>query len=149
MAAAGDKLVAVATAFNRVDASSTTTNTSYTGTLTGGGAAGVAFIAPPTGKVTILFGTAGFNDGNGRENKTAVRVGTGSTVGAGTQVYAPNDNDMILVLTTADTNTYGLSSFAEVSGLTAGGTYNVQVQHKVNAGTGTWLYKRVKVIPDL
>lgn len=129
---------------HRVDTSGSTASTSYTGTLSAGGSCGIDFVAPDSGSVTIHFAAVGFGVGT-TEMKTAVRVGTAGTVGAGTQVHAPNDNDMILG---GGVVVYGKASFADVSGLTPGSTYNVQLQHKVDGGTGTWLYRRVKVMPD-
>lgn len=149
MAASGEKLVATATAYARVDTSGTTTSGSYTGTLTGAASCGTAFVAPPSGKVTILFATAAYPSGANFETKTTVWVGTGSTVGAGTETLPANDNNMILFQSTATGIVYRTSSFAEVSGLTAGNTYNVQLRHKVSAGTGTFLYRTVKVLPDV
>jgi hypothetical protein len=144
---AGQRLTAgtlnLASRSNQQTSTLTTTSTSYgagTGTT-----CGIDFVAPPSGKVTILFGTAGFNSG-ANDNKTSVRVGTDATVGAGTQVYAANDNDMILFTGSV---TYRITSFAEVTGLTAGNTYNVQMQHRVSAGTGSFPFRWVKVIPDL
>jgi hypothetical protein len=145
MAASGERLVATATRFNRVDASGSTTSTGYTSTLSAGGKCGIDFVAPPSGIVTVLFKAVGFNSG-ANENKTAIRVGQGATVDAGTQVYAPNDNDMIL---SGIANVYGIPGWAHVPSLVAGDTYNVCLYHKVSAGTGTYLYRMVKVLPDV
>jgi hypothetical protein len=145
MAASGEKVVATATAFARVTTTGSTTSTSYITALPTAGACGVAFVAPPSGKVTILYGTAGFNSA-ANDNKTAVRVGTGATVGGGTSVYAATDNDMILFTGSA---TYGIGRVTEVSGLTAGDTYNAAMAHRVSAGTGSFLFRTIKVIPDV
>ena len=133
------------TKFNRANTVGSATNTSYTATLTGGGvAAGTSFTAPLSGKVTIHFATAGFNSG-ANDNKTAVRVGTGATPGGGSTIYAATDDDMILFTGAA---TYGIAGFTEVSGLTPGTVYNAQMQHRVSGGTGSWLFKRIKVVPN-
>lgn len=130
--------------FNRADTTGSTTSTSYTGTLTGGGvAAGVGFVAPLSGKVRVDFATAGFNSGV-NDNKSAVRIGTAGTPGAGTLIYAATDADMILF---TGSSTYGISGFTYITGLTPGITYNAQMQHKVSAGTGSFLYKRILVTP--
>jgi hypothetical protein len=146
MALSGDHVVARQTRSARQDVTGSITSTGYTGTMASGSAPpGIDFVAPPSGKVTIHYAVAGFNSAVA-DNKTAVRVGTGATVGAGTQVYAPNDNDMILFTGTA---TYRMAAFTEVTGLTPGNTYNVQMQHKVSGGTGSFLYRLVKVCPDI
>jgi hypothetical protein len=139
-------MVSLVTKSNRQDSVGSITSTSYTGTMASGAAPpGIDFVAPPSGKVTIEYTTAGFNSG-ANDNKTAVRVGTGATVGSGTQVYAASDSDMILYTGAA---TYRIGTFTEVTGLTPGSIYNVQMQHKVSAGTGSFLFRFVKVIPDL
>lgn len=145
MAASGDHLVATATAFARNTTTGSTTSTTYITALPTAGTCGVAFVAPPSGKVTIHFHTAGFNSG-ANDSKTAVRVGTTGTVGAGTEVYAATDNDMILFTGAA---TYGIGAFTEVSGLIAGNTYNACMAHRTSAGTGSWLFRTIKVIPDV
>lgn len=148
MAASGDKLIATATAHARNTTAGSTTSASYVTNLTTAGECGVAFVAPPTGKVTVLFHTAGFNTGGGAaaDNKTAVRIGLGSTVGGGTSFYAATDNDMILYTGTA---TYGIGAFVEITGLTPGDTYNACMAHKTSAGTGSFTFRSIKVIPDL
>lgn len=144
MALTGDRLVARQTAHARNVTTGSTTSTGYIVSLTTAGTCGVAFVAPPSGKVTIWFHTAGFNSG-ANDNKTAVRVGTGAVVGSGTEFYAATDNDMILF---TGATTYGSSSFAEVSGLTPGNTYNACMAHRVGAGTGSFVFRSIKVIPD-
>jgi hypothetical protein len=146
MAASGDTLIATATAASKNQTTGSTTSVgTYVTSLTTAGTCGVAFVAPPTGKVTVLFHTAGFGSGTG-DMKTAIRIGTGSTVGGGTQYYAATDEDMILFTGTA---VYGIGSFMEVTGLTAGDTYNACMAHNTSAGTASFLRRSIKVIPDL
>lgn len=146
MALSGDHVVATAVSRAKQSGTVSTTSTSYVaGTAGTGTTLGVAFVAPPSGSVTILFHTAGFNNGS-NDVKTAVRVGTGATAGGGTQVYPPSDDDMILHNGTV---AQAKGSFADVSGLTPGNTYNVQLQHRVSAGTGTFPFRSIKVIPDV
>jgi len=145
MAASGDLLIATATTYTNNATQGSTTATGYTTSLTTAGTCGVAFVAPPSGKVTIHFHTAGFGTGTG-STKTAVRVGTTSSIGGGSTVYAATDDNMILF---AGTAVYGIGNFAEVSGLTAGDTYNACMAHNVDAGTGQFLRRNIKVVPDL
>jgi hypothetical protein len=144
MALSGDHLVATATAFARNVTTGSSGSTSYITSLPTAGTCGVAFVAPPSGKVTVHFHTAGFGAGTG-DMKTAIQVGAGSTVGAGTVVYSPTDNDMVLY---TGTPTYGIGSFVEVSGLTPGDVYNACMAHRVSGGTGSWLFRSIKVVPD-
>lgn len=137
-----------ASAFGRTITAGTTAATSYTGSLTTSGTCGTAFIAPLSGKVTVLYACTGFNSTNGGKNYVAVRVGTGATVNAGSSFYAATDDDLfgVTLPTGAD---FGLGSFTEVPGLTPGSTYNVALAYRVSAGTGTFARSRVKIIPDV
>jgi hypothetical protein len=148
MALSGERVVAMQTTFSRNLTDGNTGSTGYIVALTTAGTCGVAFVAPPSGKVTVLFGTASYNGNANVDNKTAIRVGTSSTVGGGTEVYAATDNDMILTNVGANIATRQ-SGFAEISGLTAGNTYNACMAHRVSAGTGHWLFRSIKVIPDV
>lgn len=105
-------------------------------------------MAPPSGKVTILFATASYNPSASVDNKTAVQVHQGAVVGSGTVQYAATDNNMILTNVAANLATRQ-AGFAEVSGLTAGNTYNAVMAHKVSAGTGHFLFRELKVYPDV
>jgi hypothetical protein len=144
MAFSGEHVVATAAAFARNVTTGSTTSTGYIVTLPTAGVCGVAFVAPPSGKVTVLFRTSGFNSG-ANDNKTAVRVGTTNVIGGGVEVYAATDNDMILF---TGASTYGIGSMVEISGLTAGDVYNACLAHRVGAGTGSFLFRSIKVIPD-
>lgn len=147
MALSGERLVATQTASARNNTDGNTTSTGYIVSLTTAGTCGVAFVAPPSGKVTVHFGTASYNPSANVDDKTAIRVGTSSTVGGGTEVYAATDNDMILTNVAANLATRH-SGFAEITGLTPGNTYNACMAHRVSAGTGHFLFRFIKVIPD-
>lgn len=134
---------------NRVDTDGSTTSTTYTATLSAGAAAGVAFTAPLSGQVLILFGTASYQSSATADNKSAPQVRTGTTVGSGTIFYTATDSDMLLQrLTGAATGEAARGqSFTVVTGLTANSSYNVQLLHKVSGGTGNFLFKFITVIP--
>lgn len=147
MALSGERLVATQTQHARNATDGNTTATGYIVSLTSALTCGVAFVAPPSGKVTVLFATASYNTSASVDNKTAVRVGTSNTIGGGVEVYAAQDNDMILTNVAANLATRH-TSWAEVSGLTPGSTYNACIAHRVSAGTGHFLFRSIKVIPD-
>ena len=147
MALSGERLVATQSGKATNGTDGNTTSTGYVVNLTTAGTCGVAFVAPPSGKVTVLFSTASYNPSANVDNKTAVRVGTSNTIGGGTEVYAASDNDMILTNVAANLATRH-TGFAEISGLTAGNTYNACMAHRVSAGTGHFLFRSIKVIPD-
>lgn len=147
MALSGERLVATQTQSSRNLTDGNTASTGYIVNLTTAGTCGVAFVAPPSGKVTVHFGAASYNGNASVDNKTAVRIGTSATVGGGTETYAATDNDMILTNVAANVATRH-SGFMEVTGLTAGNTYNACMAHRVSAGTGHFLFRFIKVIPD-
>lgn len=122
----------------------TSTSTSFTPTLAAGGVvAGVAFVAPTSGKVTIVNGCYFWNSG---ANTTLVgfHVRTGAVVGSGTTVNGPTDNESNL---SNGTNGFSLEKSYILSGLTAGATYNVQQEVRVSAGTGTFNRHYVLALP--
>jgi hypothetical protein len=109
----------------------TTTSTSYTATLTGGTACGLAFVAPPSGIVfvhsvvdqTITATAYGFS---------AIEVRTGGIIGAGGVFLAALDSN---ALRHADPNFVRACVITPVVGLTPGSTYNVRLLHKAASGT--------------
>lgn len=134
------------TEVDSADATSrTTTSAGYTTTLSPAQICGVAFTAPPSGKVSIEWGC-------GVQNGTALNLGVcsfavraGSVVGSGTSFQASDDGRSI-----------GSQAFinagrqSTVTGLTPGTVYNVALEHRVNSGgTGTFSNRTVTVVPLL
>jgi hypothetical protein len=73
-------------------------------------------------------------------------------VGSGTTAFGSTDAEMdtVMVLSHVGTNfAERLAGHGEVSGLTAGDTYNVQMMCRAPDALSHWLYKFIKVIPDL
>lgn len=120
--------------------SGTTTSTSYTATLTGGTACGVAFVAPPSGKVFIM-NTCQTVPSGGLALVT-IRVRTGSSIGSGSDVIAALDDNIMYCGSEIRATATML-----VTGLTSGSSYNVQQLFKVAAGTGTFSRKALVVKP--
>jgi hypothetical protein len=130
---------------SNADATSrTTTSTAYTTTLSPATICGIAFVAPPSGKVKILWNNEASNSG-ASFTLTSPQVATGSTVGSGTVVLAADDARTTNVGgTTSDR--HGASTTC--TGLTPGDTYNVALYHRVGSGTGTFLRREVIVSPS-
>lgn len=125
-------------------ANGTTTSTTFTATLTGGTACGIAFVAPASGVVIIhnslgLFNTADFSI-------CTIEVRTGSTIGSGTVVLAASD-DYAIVHKNANLNQFGRAT--RLPGLTPGGSYNVRQQFRVPSGTGNFQRKELIVQLEL
>lgn len=123
----------------------TFTATSYGVTTTSGTyvTCGVAFVAPDSGAVTIHWAARLVNSTTGAtEVSPAVR--TGSTVGSGAVASAATSSGSLQV---TGTSALGMGTSLLVPGLTSGATYNVRLEHKVDAGTGTARWRRVVVTP--
>ena len=106
---------------------------------------GVAFTAPTTGRVQIDFGASTDNDTTTAFTIMAPVVRTGSTVGSGSGVYGPSDDDALSVGSTVAMRNGAPPVL--VTGLTPGTVYNVRLEHRVSAGIGTLLRRRVTVSP--
>jgi len=123
----------------------TTTSTSYTTTLSPASICGVAFVAPPSGKVMIEWGSGVQNGSSPQLAVTSFAIRADSTVGSGVSFQASDDGRAI-----ASTAFINAGASSEVTGLTPGSTYNVALEHKVaSSGTGTFSNRRVVVIPQL
>lgn len=149
MFAAGQPLVA--SDLNLQDVSNadatlrTTTSTAYTSTLTAPNICGVAFTAPPSGKVKIHFDVDSANSGNNFTG-TSPEVRQGSTVGSGTVFQAAADSTSV---STGSTTFESQGRMTLVTGLTPGTVYNVALCHRVVAGTGSFDRREVTVAPSL
>jgi hypothetical protein len=132
------------TSVSNVDTvSRTTTSGVFTTTLTPANICGVAFRAPTSGKVLILWVSELTNTG---ANFTLVspEIREGVTVGSGTIVLAASTDRTIRNDSTTN-HRYGASYLH--SGLTPGADYNVALNHQVAAGTGAFVRREVQVIP--
>lgn len=133
----------------RNNTNGTTTSTSYVTSLTTAGTCGVAFVAPPSGKITVLYVTAGFHGTVNAISRTAFRIGSGSTVGGGSEQYAAQDQDQISWACPNTAYDYRIGASGEVTGLIPGTTYNVCMAHKTTTGTATFTQRFVKIISDV
>lgn len=126
--------------------SGTTTSTSYTSTLTGGTACGVAFVAPASGAVLIISNCQISNSG-ANNSRCSFVVRTGAVVGSGGTVLAADDSRA--QLHNGTTAERGSIQHPMTTGLTPGQSYNVQQVFDVAGGTGTFSNKSLTVIPML
>lgn len=129
------------TVSDREDAAFNATGTAY---AAGATVCGVAFTAPTTGRVMIHWSAYLDNTITTASTHMSVRVGTGSSVGAGTQFLAPSDS-LCIMNVGSDQRQYGTSYL--LTGLTAGAAYNVQTMHRVSAGTADLANRHVMVAP--
>jgi hypothetical protein len=146
---------AVETELNRIDGVLTSTpvtqsssvaatvSTSSTTYVALSGDPGLAFTAPTSGRVIISIGGALTGSAADTFAMMGFQVRTGAVVGSGTIVYAVNNND---VVSNEGGDDMSASKVTLVSGLTAGGSYNVQVLYKMLSGSGTAFFARRDVI---
>lgn len=108
---------------------------------------GVAFAAPPTGQVTIIW-HARFEPNTAVRVLVSIGVRAGGTVGSGADEAVAADNWSIESTATADARIQA-SAHRTIVGLTPGSTYNVVTEHKVSAAGNGDIYDRaITVIPS-
>jgi hypothetical protein len=124
----------------------TTSSGSY-GAGTGGTACGVAFTAPPSGKVLIHFKGRLSNNSASGWSFMAPAVRTGTTVGSGTSVLAASDENAVSFEQHATVGErMDIGATCLVTGLTAGASYNAMLEYKANGATGTSSFTSRKII---
>jgi uncharacterized iron-regulated membrane protein len=129
---------------NLVSTAGTTTSGAYTTTLTGSVTAGVAFVAPASGKVQINYVCALVNSG-ASITALAPFVRDGETIGSGNTILAAADGNAIYMQGTDETR-YGASYLLE--DLTPSSWYNVVHAFRVTGGTGTYTNQQLSVLPQ-
>jgi hypothetical protein len=128
----------------------TTTNTSFITALSGGTASwGVAFIAPPSGRVLVTCKAAAFNNTANSYAVLDFQVRLGSTVNAGT-IFRNVSEDTAGVIRSGVANQQCTIVASDViSGLTPGAVYNVTLgYHAAVSGTASFNRRQAIVIPQ-
>lgn len=134
------------TMVNNLDPTSRTlTATSFTSTLSPANICGVAFTAPPSGKVVLLWNVDQDNSAAGFV-ATSIAIRTGSTVGSGASVLAAGFSTAKIDYNGSQTRD-GCSH--PYTGLTPGTVYNAYLEHLTSTGTGTFQWRSVVVLPQL
>lgn len=104
---------------------------------------GVAFLGPATGRVVVDFGGNVLNSG-ASSTLLGFVIRLGATVGSGSVFEAASNAAAVGMQGTSAVK--GGRSFL-VDGLTPGDPYNVRLEHRVTAGTGTCSERNVIVRP--
>lgn len=142
---------------------STTDETGFTNTTFDAGltSVGVAFTAPPSGAVLIIMSAMMTQNINTQATLCSFEVKTGATVGSGTLTNttggtggdaAANSDRALTVGRAVNSGAVALlqADRSELyTGLTPGTSYNVRVMKCVDGGSGTVLYRALKVLPQL
>ncbi|SCL31922.1 hypothetical protein GA0070616_4357 [Micromonospora nigra] len=111
---------------------------------------GTSFVAPASGAVLITWGGLVRISATGDETIfLGMQVRDGNVVGSGNPIVTASDAETVRYRkpTTSSTSigeTQG-DYHTRVTGLTAGAAYNVQLLHRVTAGTGTVSNRRVSI----
>lgn len=125
------------------------TSTTYTA---GSAVCGVAFVAPTSGKVRVAWAARFETNTLNVRVTVSFEMLTGSSVGSGTSVLAASDSRALE--STSDDASAGnnarqqAGTFYDVTGLTAGNSYNVRTMHRMSsAGNGDIFDRQISVTP--
>lgn len=135
---------------NEVATQGQTTSTSYTATLTGSTAAGVAFVAGLSGKAFISWAAGMFVQNATDSGWCAIAVKNGGTVGSGSDVLVADDARALrLKSATSLSNDQQWGASYLLTGLTPGNSYNVQEVYKHETGANALVVarQRITVVP--
>jgi hypothetical protein len=119
-------------------------NTTYSG---GSNTCGAAFVAPTSGRIAAHF-YAYFESNGAQQAYVSVALREGGVIGSGSVVEAASDTRCLTSQTANDDRANGMYRY--FSGLTAGATYNVRVEHRVDSGGGTGdIFNRTVMVQPL
>lgn len=128
-------------------ASPSTTSATYVFPAAAGDRCSVVFVAPPGGKVIVLFAAGLDHNTAGSTAWVAPEVRAGTTPGTGTVALTASDNYGISSQGT-DEDQHGRHAY--VSGLTPGSSYNAFLtQRTAGAGTAFMARQEITVMPVL
>lgn len=107
---------------------------------------GVAFTAPTSGRVWVLWGARMNGDSAGNRVRVSAHVRTGSTIGSGTTVSTSNNDNLIQSPGKAGgtSSRFNGATHRVVEGLTPGDTYNAVVEYQ---GTGSIFRRHICTTP--
>jgi hypothetical protein len=123
--------------------------------IPGASPVGIAFVAPPTGEVLILFAAIFSSNIATHAAFVSCEVKTGGTVGSGTLAGGAANSDRALICGRAVVGSgpalLSASRHVRYTGLTPGATYNVRILYCVDSGSNsiTVTYREVFVQPQL
>ena len=122
-----------------------TTSTSYTNSLTSTGVHGVAFIAPPSGKIQVIGRASGGSSVVGQYAQLDWEVRQGSTIGSGTLFRTTNNNTASVFLSSTANGQGPLNISGLLSGLTPGANYNACLTYCSSSGSSTANFNRRQI----
>jgi hypothetical protein len=125
-----------------------TTYTNNAGGSTSPAIFGVAFIAPPSGKVFVAGRALAGTTTAGAYSFLDFEIKTGSTIGSGSVVRAVNDVTSSVFQSSTASQQGPLNITDLVTGLTPGAAYNAALVYRVSAGTGAFNRRHITVLPQ-
>ena len=127
-----------------------TTSISFVNSLTGTGVHGVAFIAPPSGRVQVFGRSGGGSSTVGQYSLLDWEVRAGSTIGSGSVVRAADNNTASVFLSSTSGGQGPLNVSGLVAGLTPGAVYNACLAYASGVGSSTASFNRryISVVPN-
>jgi len=107
---------------------------------------GIAFVAPPSGKVILHFQVAALVGSTGGAIYVGPELRAGAVIGRGSLIEDSSPNTSVKFYTPGGNG----GSTAAYQGLTEGATYNLTLAHKLDngAGQGTVAYRRMMIVPS-
>lgn len=123
----------------------TTTSTTYTNSLTTTGVHGVAFIAPPSGKIQVIGRASAGSSTVGQYAQLDWEVRQGSTIGSGTLFRTTNNNTASVFLSSTSGGQGPLNISGLLAGLTPGAAYNACLTYATSVNTSTASFNRRQI----
>lgn len=118
-------------------ANGTVTQLTFTNTLGTTGIHGVAFIAPPSGKVSIIGRAVGGSATAGQYTTLDIEVKTGAVVGSGSVVRSPQEDEASVFQSGTAAQQGSLATTALITGLTPGVVYNAALAYHSTGAPAT------------
>lgn len=125
-----------------------TTYTNNAGGSTSPGIFGVAFVAPPSGKVFVAGRALAGTTTVSAYSFLDFEIKTGATIGSGTIFRAVNDVTSSVFQSAVASQQGPLNITDLVTGLTPGAQYNACLVYRVSAGTGAFNRRHITVLPQ-
>lgn len=123
----------------------TTTSTAYTNTLTTTGIHGVAFIAPPSGKIQVIGRASAGSSVVGNYAQLDWEVRNGSTIGSGALFRTANNNTASVFLSSTAGGQGPLNISGLLAGLTPGANYNACLTFATGNASSTASFNRRQI----
>jgi hypothetical protein len=127
-----------------------TSSTVWPSFTAGSPVVGVAFVAPPSGRVFVTVTGYLSSTVNGRRGLMCYEIRSGSSIGSGSVISAASDDRGVngsAAVTSGGTSFFNASARVMHTGLTPGASYNARTMHATTGGATTIHNRRILVEP--